>query len=61
MDIYQRTIDIALRHIRIARDLFVIHHDDDVGVELGLGQFEYAIIILERMRDYNKKEGDADG
>lgn len=60
MEIYKKAINHALRNIRIARDLFVIDHDDDVGIELGLNQFEHAIIILERMRDY-KKEGDADG
>lgn len=52
MEIYKRSIDAAMRHITVARDNFAYRFVDEFDIDWAMDQFDHAITILERLKEY---------
>lgn len=56
MRMYEKSIDCAMRHIRVARDNFEWHHEADYDIDWAMEQFNRALDILEGLKGYTPPE-----
>jgi len=56
MPMYEKSINLALRHIKVARDNFALRHELDFDIDWAMEQFDHALDILERLKTYTPEE-----
>lgn len=56
MPIYEKSIDCAMRHIKVARDNFALHHETEFDIDWAMEQFDHVLDILERLKGYEPQE-----
>ena len=52
MSLYEKSIYFAIKHLQAARDNLTFHYAEEFDVDWAVEQFEKAIALIERMKDY---------